>query len=274
MGKTQFIDIHSHFVFGVDDGAYDLNASMAMLEQAASLNFKILLATPHATELTDDEFNLQLLNHFKQVKEAAQKEKLHVELFLAAEMFFSHRIFDWFSYSWSTFNNNGKYFLFELPLFDLPEGVGEFIFQARLKGLVPILAHPERYRYLHDKIDKLLTFVQQGCLIQINAGSIVGQFGSSVQSFAFKLIKSGMAHFVASDAHETESRSYLTLVQAREELTSILDDNALHRLFWQNPLNAIQAAEVHSFDLVEEHLMSKPDKWKKLFKNLKNRLLP
>ncbi len=274
MGNRQFADLHSHFVFGVDDGAPDLDASMAMLEQAASLNIRTLLATPHATELTDETFSQQLLDHFKQVQETAQKEKLPVDLYLSAEMFFSNRILEWFHYPWSTFDNNGKYLLFELPLFDLPDGVGEFIFQLRLKGLVPVLAHPERYRYLHDKIDKLVGFVQQGCLIQINSGSVIGQFGSSVASFAMKMIKSGLVHFVASDAHETENRNYETMVQAREALTRIVSESVLDQIFWQNPLNAIKAAEISNFDFVEEHLMSTPDKWKRVLRNLKNRLIP
>ena len=272
MAKARFVDLHSHYIFGVDDGAYDLNATMAMLEQAASLNFKALLATPHATELTDDEFSQQIIDHFNQVKQAAQKENLPLELYLSAEMFFSSRIFDWLKYPWATFDNNQKYFLFELPLFDLPEGVGEFIFQARLKSFIPILAHPERYRYLHDKIDKLMTFVQQGCLIQVNAGSIVGQFGNSIQNFALKLIKSGMVHFVASDAHETENRSYQTLVRARNELMNLLDEQTLDNLFYQNPLNAIKAQELHYLEINEDHLMPAHDKWRKLLKQFKKKL--
>ncbi|MHB2148060.1 tyrosine-protein phosphatase [Calditrichota bacterium LG25] len=272
MPEARFVDIHSHFVFGVDDGAPDLEASMAMLEQAASLNFTTLLGTPHATELTDDEFSRQLVENFNVVRQTAQKEKMPLELFLSAEMFYSPRLLEWLKYPWATFNQNKKYLLFELPLFDFPEGVGQFIFEARLKGLIPIMAHPERYRYLHDQLEKLLTFVRQGCLIQVNAGSIVGQFGSSVQKFSLKLIKSGVVQFIASDAHEIKNRSYLTLVHARQELAKFYNDDVLDNLFFHNPLNAIRANQVSMLDLDEESLLPSQEKWKKILINLKNRL--
>ncbi len=273
MTAARFVDIHSHYLFGLDDGAPDLETSLAMIEQAARLNFKALLATPHATEMTDTAYSQQIVENFNLVRQQVQKENIPIELYLAAEMFYSPKIFDWFSLPWATFNHNKKFFLFELSLFDFPEGVGEFIFQCRLQGFVPVLAHPERYRYLHDRLETLLTFVRQGCLIQINAGSIVGQFGNATRKVAFKLIQSGAAHFVASDAHETQKRNYQTMVEAHAELSKHLTDDQLDRLFFNNPQAAIAAQSIPMADPESEDTTERTPKWKKALSVLKRKLM-
>ncbi len=272
MNQKAFIDLHSHYVFGLDDGAQDLQESLAMIEQAARLNIEVLLATPHATDLTDDRFSEQLMAQFNLVKAEAQKAGLPVRLEMSAEMFYSSRTLQWLKYPWGTFLNKQRYLLFELPLFDLPEGVGEFIFQCRLKNVTPILAHPERYIYLHDKIDKLFTFAQQGCLMQINAGSIVGQFGKSVEQFAFKLLKAGLAHFVASDAHETEKRNYHVLIAAREVLEKTMDEQTADRLFYENPLRALEGKEVENMVVDEQVLDTRQDRLNRFLRRLKQKL--
>ncbi len=272
MSRTKFVDLHSHFLFGLDDGAENLDASLAMLDQAASLNFEILLATPHASDMTNDAFSQQIMARFNEVKSAVIKAQIPVKLFLAAEMFYSAQIFKWMKYPWSTINNNKRYFLFELPLFDLPEGVGEFIFKAQLKKMTPILAHPERYRYLHNKVEKLISFVQQGCLIQVNAGSIVGQFGNSTQNFALKLIKGGLAHLVASDAHDVEKRNYGTMVQAYRELEKFCDAETLANLFYYNPKKIIRAENIFILEADESQFNPFLKRWKKKFFTLLQKL--
>ncbi len=271
MGTQQFTDIHSHYLFGLDDGARTLDETLEMLEQAASLNITHLLATPHATELTDDAFSEQVVQRFEQVRKEAQKAGIPIRLSLAAELFFSRRLMDWLRYPWATLANNQKYLLFELPLLDLPDGVGEFIFQCRLQGITPILAHPERYIYLHNKLDKLYGFFQQGALIQINAGSITGQFGQNVQNVALSFVKGGFVHFVASDAHETKHRSYRTLIRAYEELSKFADSTFLNKLFFENPQKAIAGETIKIQDVDDEIFAKKSDQIKKWTQRLKRK---
>jgi protein-tyrosine phosphatase len=268
---NRFIDLHSHFVFGLDDGARSLEESLAMLEQAAESGIEHVLATPHATELTDDRFSEQVLRQFRLVQDEARKKEIPVRLSLGAELFFSRRLMEWLRYPWATVANNQKYLLFELPLFDLPDGVGEFIFECRLKGITPILAHPERYLYLHKKLEKLYSFFQQGCLIQINAGSIVGQFGQSVQEMALRFVKANFVHFVASDAHETRQRNYKVLLRSYEELQKTVDDATLNKWFYENPAKALQGGGIEPGDVDETFFnntqKSPMKKWAKLLKN-------
>lgn len=239
---STIIDIHAHFLNGVDDGSQSLEQSLAMIKQAEANGISFLAATPHATDMTNDALSQLFLDTFARLQREVQRAKIQVDIVLGAELFFSPHIYEWFRYPWATFNNNKKYLLFELPLYELPGGVSDFIFQCRLKGLTPILAHPERYHYMHKMERKLLEWHRQGCLLQTNAGSVTGQFGQKVQSFARRLLKAHLVHFIASDAHDEKYRSYELMPQAREITLKFLPEWYVDQLFKENPQKALAGA--------------------------------
>ena len=194
----------------------------------------------------------KIRKHFNELSEKVLKDKLPIRIYLGSELYFNDRIYDWLHQDWSSFNNNQKYLLFELPLFDLPEGVADFIFNVKLKGITPILAHPERYIYFHKKYDVILNWYQQGCLMQMNAGSIIGQFGNEVMSMTKKMLSANFYSFVASDAHDTESRNFKVLPKAYEialELTSL---EKVENLFKINPDKAIKGKPISQTFINEE----------------------
>lgn len=237
--QTRFTDIHSHFLFSVDDGSKNKLESLNMLQQATEQNISHLLATPHATDLTTEAVSERFLDHFKKLQDLIAGDNIGIKISLASELYFSPKIYDWIKYPWATFDNNRKYLLFELPLFEMPREVKEFIFQCKLEGITPILAHPERYSYMSKNVEVLFEWHRQGCLMQINAGSITGQFGSRAEKLALQLIQARLAHFVASDAHETEYRNYKQLPKAREVLAAQIPKDYLNELFSENPQNAL-----------------------------------
>ncbi|MBD3225529.1 MAG: hypothetical protein GF313_12440 [Caldithrix sp.] len=246
------IDLHSHYLSGVDDGASNSEQSLAMIAQASELGITGLLATPHATDLVDETMGNQFLERFEQTQNLVQRKNIDIRLYLGSELFFSPRIYDWLRKPWATFNNNRKYFLFELPLLDLPEKVDHFIFQCRLEGLMPIMAHPERYIFLHKKKDRIIKWREQGCLFQINAGSIIGVFGKSVQRMAMYMLKNGFVQFVASDAHNINNRSYKVLEDAHGFLQDKLSGDDLNRLFVENPWKSIVGEDVSDIEALSE----------------------
>lgn len=272
--NRKYIDIHSHVLFKVDDGAGDIQKSLKMLEQAVDLNIEHLVATPHATELVNAEMGVRWKKHFDQLSDLLLRSGLPVKLSLASELFFSEQIYGWLQYPWATFADNKKYLLFELALFDLPEKVGDFIFKCRLKEITPILAHPERYIYLHDKPEKIFSWYRQGCLMQMNAGSLTGQFGGEVAAFAKKLMRCGIFHFVASDAHDTRYRSYKVIPRSFEAAAEFVDTGFLNTLYYDNPRKAIAGQPIEQApvneDLMHTGLMDKAlsslKKWRKVLK--------
>lgn len=251
-------DIHSHFLFAVDDGAENQVRSLNMLFQAVELKITHLLATPHATDLTTEEIGNRFIEHFGMLQSLIEQEKLDIKISLASELYFSSKIYDWMKYPWATFNNNRKYLLFELPLFEMPQQVKDFIFQCRLEGITPILAHPERYSYMNKNISVLIDWRRQGCMMQVNAGSVTGQFGARAQKTAIKLIQAGMINFIASDAHEPDYRNYKQLIKAREILAVDFEDAYLNELFSVNPHKAIEGQPIESSG-VDERLLE--DNW-------------
>ena len=252
MNDTFFSDIHNHIIFSIDDGAKDLDKSLQMIDQAAECNIGQIAATPHITDLTDELIIDRIKDNFNHLKNEIKNRDIPVDLFLAAELIYNDRIDYWLEKPWVTLNGNKSYFLFELPLFDLPNGVSDFIFQSKLRGIVPILAHPERYIYLHKSEDKLIQWHNQGCLMQMNAGSIIGQFGNEVMSMTKKMLSANFYSFVASDAHDTESRNFKVLPKAYEialELTSL---EKVENLFKINPDKAIKGKPISQTFINEE----------------------
>ncbi|MGD9898979.1 MAG: tyrosine-protein phosphatase [Calditrichaceae bacterium] len=244
MTKMGYTDIHSHFLFGVDDGARNIDQSLKMLEQAASLDIRNLLATPHATEITEDGVSRQIQDNFKILKDRVLAEKIPVEISLGSELFFSDRIYHWLDYPWATFNGKKRYLLFELPLMAVPDGVSDFIFRCRLRNITPVIAHPERYIRLHDTPETIYEWYRQGCLIQVDAGSLTGQFGGKAAGFSQRLLKAGLCQFIASDAHDLEYRSYKILAEAYKITLDLMTPEDADRLFKLNPALAVKGGSI------------------------------
>jgi protein-tyrosine phosphatase len=236
-------------LFNVDDGSASEAETLEMLRIAQDAGVKHILATPHATEAPSSELGKLFGLRLQETKRLAQKNGINIEISGASELLYCEQIVNWINEPWATFNGNGKYFLFELSLFELPDKLSNFIFETRLGGMHPILAHPERYLYLHNKKDFLYHLRDQGCLMQLNAGSINEQFGSSVKAFALKLLSEQFYHFCASDAHDTTHRSYRELTKAKTNMADICETSYISELFESNPLRAIEGGKVSQREL-------------------------
>jgi len=230
-----FTDLHNHILFGIDDGAPTPEASLAMLRRAVDCNISAIMATPHAPDLMNPVYSGLINSHFKELQNLVVAAGLPVDLKLGSEVFFSERIFDWINEPWATFGGARKYLLFELPLFEQRLPVSDFIFRLQIQGIKPILAHPERYLYLRNQVRLLEQWHEQGCIFQINAGSLTGSLGTTAQQFGRELLERHMAELVASDAHDDERRSFSELTRARDLVETLIDEEYRERLFVSNP---------------------------------------
>ncbi len=244
-----YTDIHSHFIYSVDDGSKSIEQTLLMLQQAADNNFRRLAATPHVNDLMNEEVSRQIFDNFYEIQKLLVEHKIPLQISLASELFFNPSMHNWIEYDWATYNNRQKYLLFELPFYDSPSGVGDFIFNCRLKGLTPILAHPERYSYLQDGPQILVNWQQQGCLMQMNAGSIIGQFGQKVGEFSRKLLKANMIQIIASDAHDHEFRSYEIVREAEDDLKEFLPEEYIQEIFRDNPRRIFEDQDTVTRDI-------------------------
>ncbi|AEV67681.1 tyrosine-protein phosphatase [Acetivibrio clariflavus] len=194
------IDIHCHIIFGVDDGPSTVKDSIRMILEAEKLGVNKIIVTPHYNK------NIykpdKILENFYNVK--SRIRDFGIELFLGYEVFLVSSINDVFLQKYKYTLNKSKYLLFELPFDIMPVNINETLLKLHAEGIVPIIAHPERNIYFARNTQKFIDLIETGCLVQLDAASIVGIHGSNVKKFAKKLIDLNLVQFVASDAHKPE----------------------------------------------------------------------
>jgi protein-tyrosine phosphatase len=193
------IDIHSHVIFDVDDGPSTIKESIRMALEAEKLGVKEIIATPHFNNLlfhtgkTIDNF-LELSSRI-----ADCDVKLRMGYEVSINPFMVEKVKELRTKTL----NNSSYILFELPFDHIPVYCNKLLYEFHVEKIIPILAHPERNRVFMRDFDSFIRFIENGCLVQIDAGSVVGAYGIDARHFAKKVIKLNLAQFVASDAHCT-----------------------------------------------------------------------
>lgn len=224
------IDIHSHLIFGVDDGPSSIKESVRMILEAERLGVKAVIATPH---FRDDPMHItKVIQNYNEIVDRTRN--FDIKIYLGSEVFInsllplentdkSHMVL-----------NNSRYLLFELPLENYPIYANEILSGLHSERIIPIIAHPERNRYFAKNFTTFVKFLEAGCLVQIDAASIVGVYGSEAKEFTKKLVKYNLVHFVASDAHC--SSDYIQWYQqAYNQVKKWGGEDIANKLFIANP---------------------------------------
>ena len=228
------VDLHCHLLPELDDGAGNLQDSIQMLEQAAASGITDIVATPHVGSETRDEYYALIGKRYETVKAFA--EKYHINLYYGAEIFHSTVINEQLKKWPGMFLDiHGKYVLVETSFMQKPLGLKEMVFELNMQGIRVVFAHPERYLWLTDETDLKDYLVHSGVLFQLDAGSLNGTFSNRVMRYAWEMIDEGLAHFVASDAHNTGGRSFMEMLKAREQVLREKGIDAAELLFEINP---------------------------------------
>lgn len=194
------IDIHCHILPGLDDGPTTIEESLAMAKIAVADGITKIIATPHirGPYPTEDEIreSVVTLNH------ALQESNIAMEIIPAAEVYamaaptlLTDRTI-----------NNTSYVLVEFPLSHLPAEAGRVVFDLRINGYRPIIAHPERIPNVIDRPEILEGLLDEQVYVQVTASSLTGDFGPGPKQCAKRLLRNGSVHFIASDAHSSEFR--------------------------------------------------------------------
>ena len=196
-------DMHSHLIPGIDDGAQDMDQTIAMLAKFESLGYKKVVTTPHI--MTDSFPNNPeiILSGLEKVKNEIKKVGIEIEIEAAAEYYFDETLMPKIkNKELLTFGDN--YVLVEFAFHSPPQFLDQLFFELKTHGYRPVIAHFERYLYYLGKIDKAEKWRSEGINIQINLNSLFGQYGPEVQKQAEKLIDEGQFDFVGTDCHRIE----------------------------------------------------------------------
>lgn len=220
------VDIHCHIIPGVDDGSRSWEMTREMCRIAADDGIRHIVATPHCNdEYPYDRGRCEELK--QQLEEAAEGR---IEFSIGCDFRFSYEnITDAIANPTRYSINGTQYLLIEFSDYGIPPNIAELLLQFTNRGLVPIVTHPERNPLLVRRPEKILEMIDAGALVQVTANSVTGFWGEKARSISEWLLAQGLAHVIASDAHDPKRRRPV-LSEARNTVARMLGEDLADHL--------------------------------------------
>lgn len=218
-------DLHSHLIPGIDDGAQDVAQSIELIRKLSGLGFKKIITTPHV--MVDHYRNTPetIRTGLAILRKAISKQSIDVTLEAAAEYYLDEDFENKLDKGEVlTFNN---YLLFELSFSNFPINLLEIIEKIISKGYKPLLAHPERYSYLHGSVINYKRIKDAGCYLQLNTISLTGYYGKPVQKAAEMLVDNRLIDLAGSDMHHLKHAEALQQALQQPYVYKLLTDYPL-----------------------------------------------
>lgn len=203
------IDLHCHLLPGIDDGPEDLPTALKLAQHAVASGIHAATVTPHMHAGRYENRALGIRQLAERFQAELDQRGIALRIRAAAEVRLDHDVLSWvadgevpFLGTWQ----GEKVMLLELPHSHVPVGADKLVEWLLKQGIRPMIAHPERNKDIMRSVDKLLPFVRLGCLFQVTAGAVAGNFGESARLRAVDLLGRGWVTILASDAHNLEAR--------------------------------------------------------------------
>lgn len=204
------VDIHSHIIPGIDDGAASETEAAVMLRLAVESGTKAIVATPHyynRWQCTVASSRKMMDERFKKFREFIEASELGITVYQGAELFGVNNISELARRHEIIPLNGSRYVLVEFDFDDDFARVRYCTSQLISAGFVPVIAHPERYSFLQKEPQNIYWFLEKSCLLQINKGSPVGRYGAEAMNYSRWLLENRFVHTVASDCHSPFRRT-------------------------------------------------------------------
>tara|TARA_B110000091_G_scaffold209932_1_gene251916 strand:+ start:3019 stop:3756 length:738 start_codon:yes stop_codon:yes gene_type:complete len=223
-----FIDIHSHLLPGIDDGAKNMDDTIRLILKMASYGITNFVTTPHVLGNVYPNSSETIKRELEEVRtELFNRNITNITIRAAAEYMLDEE----FSLRLAkddilTIKDN--YVLVEMSYFSAPLNLYEVLFEIQMKGYKPILAHPERYNFYHNDFQQFYKLKQAGCLFQLNLLSLTAQYGKNVQKVANQLLKENLYDFTGTDTHHDQHLELLTKIATsrnKSKIATLLKNN-------------------------------------------------
>lgn len=236
------IDFHTHILPGIDDGSRNIEETLELLKEAEKNGFDKIVLTPHYLEDTYEvnEENRSVL--LKKVEEYIKESK--VKMYLANEIYVTHNMLDLLKEKQASTINGTRYLLFELPMTRNISNLNSIIYGLLENKYIPIIAHPERYKFVQEDPNMLIDLINLGVLFQANFGSLIGIYGNDARKTIKQLLKANMVHFMGSDVHRAKT-IYPQMNKIMKELSKIISDEKIEEITKKNPELVLQGEEIY-----------------------------
>ena len=220
----KFVDIHSHVLPGIDDGAKDIEESLSLISQMKEMGFSKIIGTPHTYKGLYDNTNETIKVSFDSLKKDLKED---IEISYASEYMIDGSLLRRIEEN-SLLTLKEKYVLVEMSFISAPIDLYKIIFKLQLNKYIPVLAHPERYGFLFNNFKEYIKLKKLGCKFQLNLLSTTNYYGKEVVKISDKLLKNGLIDFVGSDIHsQRHIEQFSKKIESKEieELKKVIESN-------------------------------------------------
>lgn len=240
------IDIHSHLVYGVDDGSRTIEDTKHMIREAKKVGFTDIICTPHYMKDYYEVPCNEVYNKICNIQNLVDGINIHQ----GNEIYATENIIEFINSKKAMSLNNSRYVLIEFPMQTKPINMDQVIYLILQEGKIPIIAHPERYSYVRENPNMLLEYIEQGVLFQSNYGSIIGMYGNDIKETAKKLLTHNMIHFLGSDNHRANT-VYEHIPETLKLLEKWIGEEKLQELTTDNPSYILNDEELEIDEPIE-----------------------
>jgi len=239
------IDLHSHILPGLDDGAESLEEAIEMARIAETEGIEKIVATPH---LYRDNFKYENFNLIeekrKELRETLIAKSIQVDILAGAEVHISHNLIDELTrHRRYLVLNQSSYMFVEFPSDHVFSGAKELFFDLMSNGITPIITHPERNSVFVRKPSLLYDLIQMGGLAQANSHSFSGIYGREAEEAALHFLELNLIHIIGSDSHNTRTLAP-RLKKAVKRIETVRGEKVAKGLVWDNPKAVIENREI------------------------------
>jgi tyrosine-protein phosphatase YwqE len=220
------IDMHSHLIPGIDDGSRSVEESLSLLRVMQELGYEKVITTPHVMADAYKNSTQTILDGLKVLRTAIRKERINIRIDAAAEYYMDEELIARLERG-DILTIKGEYLLFETSYVSKPMSFEDIVFEIGAKGYKPLLAHPERYRYVSDPEKEYKRMKELGIYFQLDINSLGGYYGRQAKRLAEFLAEEGMIDFLGSDVHHKKQVAYLGRVFESKSYRNLLKNNQI-----------------------------------------------
>lgn len=220
-------DMHSHLLPALDDGLKTMDDTVSFIQQLHNLGYQKFICTPHIIADLHPNSPATILPRLEEVRKVLKEKKIPVQIDAAAEYMVDMEFENSIKNGDQLLTLGDNHILIEMSYIAPSPNIEQVIFELNMKGLKPIIAHPERYLFYHNDFEKYQRFIDLGAVLQVNLLSLLGYYGKGVKAVAEKLVRQKLIQFAGTDMHHTNHLNALHELASKKEFYKLLAETEL-----------------------------------------------